>query len=272
MIGEEEIRVFEADGVVCLRGAFEARWMEAARRGIEYNLEHPGPFFRDHTPADSEGRYVFDFWTWRDVPGLRDLVRGSPAGEIAGRLMGARSVTMIMDNWFLREAGATGSAPWHHDEPYFDFVGRMCNVWIPLEAVGADEGLEFLKGSHRWGKVFAPFHFRTHEVFEGVGPDYPAIPDIEAERDRHDFLTFTLEPGDCLVFDLRTLHRASTGARALDRSIRRIALRFGDQDTIFKPRGSWTREISDHLIGLGQAVEGKLDCPLLPQVWQRAAG
>jgi ectoine hydroxylase-related dioxygenase (phytanoyl-CoA dioxygenase family) len=156
MIGEEEIRVFEADGVVCLRGAFEARWMEAARRGIEYNLEHPGPFFRDHTPADSEGRYVFDFWTWRDVPGLRDLVRGSPAGEIAGRLMGARSVTMIMDNWFLREAGATGSAPWHHDEPYFDFEGRMCNVWIPLEAVGANEGLEFLKGSHRWGKVFAP--------------------------------------------------------------------------------------------------------------------
>ena len=272
MIGAEDIHAFEADGVVCLRRAFDARWMEAARRGIEYNLDPPGPFFRDHTPDGSEGRYVFDFWTWCDVPGLRDLVRGSPAGEIAGRLMGARSVTMIMDNWFLREAGATGSAPWHQDEPYFDFEGHMCNVWIPLEPVDADEGLEFLKGSHRWGKVFAPFHFRTHEVFEGVGPDYPAIPDIEAERDRYDFLSFTLEPGDCLVFDLRTLHRASAGARPSDKTIHRIALRFGDQDTIFRPRGPWTQEITDHLITLGQAVDGKLDCPLLPRVWEQAAG
>jgi ectoine hydroxylase-related dioxygenase (phytanoyl-CoA dioxygenase family) len=269
MIAEEDIRVFDTDGVVCLRGAFGERWLEAARRGITDDLDHPGPFFRDHTPSGSEGRYVFDFWTWCDVPALSDLVRHSPAGEIAGYLLRAQSVTMIMDNWFLREAGATGSAPWHHDEPYFDFEGQMCNVWIPLEPVAEDEGLEFLKGSHRWGQVFAPFHFRTHEVFDGVGPDYPPIPDIEAERDRHEFATFALEPGDCLVFDLRTLHRASAGSRPLDKTIHRIALRFGNQDTVFQPRGPWTKEITDHLVNLGQAVGAKLDCPLLPRVWER---
>jgi hypothetical protein len=55
----------------------------------------------------------------------------------------------------------------------------------------------------------------------------------------------------------------------LDKTIHRIALRFGDQDTIFRPRGLWTKEITDHLLDLGQVAGAKLDCPLLPQVWER---
>ena len=183
--------------------------------------------------------------------------------------MRAKAVTMIMDNWFLREAGATGSAPWHHDEPYFDFEGRMCNVWIPLEPVTKEEGLEFLAGSHLWGKVFAPFHFRTHEVFEGVGEDYPRIPGIEDERHLHAFRKFDLEPGDCLVFDLRTLHHAAAGGRAPAHTIRRYTLRFAAEGARFEPRGPWTREITEHLISLGQEAGCELDCPLLPEVWRR---
>ena len=147
----------------------------------------------------------------------------------------------------------------------------MCNVWMPLEPVRADDGLEFLKGSHRWGKVFAPINFRTHEIFEGVGADYPAMLAVEAERKRYEFLTFALEPGDCLVFDLRTLHHASAGARPPDKTIRRMTLLFAREDTIFKPRGPWTRETSDYLIAQGQGIGAKVGCPLLPKVWQREA-
>lgn len=270
MIDLNDIRAYQADGVVCLRGAFGPEWLDAARRGIDSNLAHRGPFFRDQTPEGSPSRYVFDYWTWQDIPEFRDLVLHSPAGRIAGEIMQAKSVTMIMDNWFLREAGATGSAPWHHDEPYFDFEGRMCNIWIPLEPVSREEGLEFLVGSHRWDKVFAPFHFRTHEVFDGVGDAYPPIPDIENERDKHEFRSFALEPGDCLVFDLRTLHHATAGRNALARTIRRYTLRFAAEGTRFRPRGAWTQEITDYLISLGQEVGAELDCPLLPEVWRRS--
>ncbi|GIT27692.1 MAG: hypothetical protein CM1200mP41_37360 [Gammaproteobacteria bacterium] len=41
----------------------------------------------------------------------------------------------------MREIGATTAAPWHHDEPYFDFTGRLCVVWLPLEAAPKSEGL-----------------------------------------------------------------------------------------------------------------------------------
>ena len=142
----------------------------------------------------------------------------------------------------------------------------MCNIWIPLEPVPAEEGLEFLQGSHAWGKVFAPFHFRTHETFEGVGPDYPPMPDIESARADYSFLTFDLEPGDCLVFDLRTLHRGKTATRPLPQTNRRLSLRFAAEGARFQPRGPWTEEIADYLVTLGQEVGAELDCPLLPRL------
>ncbi len=266
MIADADIRAFASDGVCHLRQAFAGEWLDLARRGIARNLENPGRFFRDQTPEGSPSRYLFDYWTWREVPEFERLVTGSPAGEIAGRLMQTPAVTMIMDNWFLREAGATGSAPWHHDEPYFDFEGRMCNIWIPLEPVDAEEGLEFIVGSHKWNKVFAPSHFKSHETFDGVGRDYPPVPDIEGNRQNYSFKTFTLEPGDCLVFDLRTLHRSTGGRRPLERTIHRYTLRFAAEGARFQPRGPWTKEISDYLIALGQDVGGELDCPLLPKL------
>jgi ectoine hydroxylase-related dioxygenase (phytanoyl-CoA dioxygenase family) len=265
LVSEQLINSFNRDGVVCLRGAFDQRWLELAASGIDQNLAAPGPFFRDQTPPDSPSRYVFDYWTWRDFEPFRELVLHGPAAGIAGALLRSPSVTMVMDNWFLREGGATGAAPWHHDEPYFDFQGRMLNTWIPLEAVGDDDGLEFIVGSHRWGKVFRPLHFRTHEPFEGVGDDYPELPDLDADSQAHERRQFTLEPGDCLVFDLRTLHRSTGGRRPARQTRRRYTLRYAAEGAVFQPRGPWTREISEYLVSMGQAVGGRLECPLLPR-------
>lgn len=264
---------FERDGVVCLRQAFAPHWLRRIGEGIAQDCARPHRFFRDETPPDSPAKYLFGFWSWAGNPALRDVVRRSPAGEIAGRLMGADSVTMIMDNWFLREAGATNGAPWHHDEPYFDFDGgRMCSIWIPLEAVSRAEGLTFAAGSHRWGKLYMPSDFRDRVAFAGVAEHggYAPVPDIDAAPERYRLLAWTMEAGDCLVFDLRTLHAATAGTKPLERTIRRLSLRFGDQDVRFRPRGQWTEEITQHLIEQGQKIGAKLDCPLLPQVWRLA--
>ena len=108
------IQQYSQDGVVCLRSVFSSDWIALAREGIARNLKHPGPFFRDHTSKNATGRYVFDFWNWPNIPELEDFVFNSPAGAISGQLMEARQSTMIMDNWFMREAGARDGAPWHH--------------------------------------------------------------------------------------------------------------------------------------------------------------
>jgi ectoine hydroxylase-related dioxygenase (phytanoyl-CoA dioxygenase family) len=177
-----------------------------------------------------------------------------------------------MDNWFLREAGALNGAPWHHDEPYFDFAGgSMCAVWIPLEDATAAEGLTFIAGSHRDFPLFAPKNFKLDEPFDGVGADYAAMPDFDDPAFDERRLSWEMAAGDCLVFDLRTVHGASAGRKPLAKTIRRLSLRYGDQDVRFHPRGPWTEETAGFLIDAGQRPDAPLDCPMLPRVWPPGA-
>ena len=251
-VSEDAIAAYDRDGVICLRGAFSQDLIELTIRGIERNIANPGRFFRDQTPEGSPGRYMFEYWVWPDIPEFVRLIETSPAAEIAGRLMGASAATLIMDNWFMKEAGAANGAPWHHDKPYFDFEGRMCNVWFPLEDATAQEGLAFVKGSHKWPGLFKPQDFRAHTPFDGDMAEYADMPDIDAEADCHEFLSWDVAAGDCLVFDLKTVHGAGAGRKPLANTIRRMSLRFAAEDAVFKPRGTWTEETAQHLISLGQ--------------------
>lgn len=269
-VDADAIAQFERDGVVCLRGQFDKNWIDLTRRGIRRNLDNPSPFFRDHTPAGSPGRYVFDFWSWPTVPEFEDLIFNSPAAGIAGQLMRARQATLLMDNWFMRERGAVNGAPWHHDEPYFDFEGRMCILWMPMEPVNREDGLTFVGGSHRWGKLFMASQFSENVPFSCDGDLYADVPDISASPEQYDLLSWDMAPGDCLVFDFRTLHAATAGTKPLDTTIHRMSLRFGAEDTIFQPRGAWTREITDHLTSLGQNPGAVLTNALTPTVWHAA--
>ena len=110
-VSPEAIASYRRNGVVCLRGLVAPKWIEKARRGVLRNLSQPGRFFRDHTPPESPGRYVFDYWTWPDIPEFREVIFDSPLAEISGKLMRAQHVNLVMDNWFMREIGATTAAP-----------------------------------------------------------------------------------------------------------------------------------------------------------------
>jgi hypothetical protein len=266
-IDRPQLERYRRDGVICLRQAFAPRWLALARRGIERSLGSPGPFFRDHTRAGSSGRYLFDFWNWRRVPEFERLIFESPLGEIGAGILDRERVLMLMDNWFMQEAGATSGAPWHHDEPYFDFEGAMCIVWIPLESVSADQGLTFVAGSHDWGRLFVAEQFSENVPFDGGGGGYETMPDFGDGDGQYRFVSWDLDPGDCLVFDFRTIHRASQISAIARETTHRMTFRLGGDDVLFRPRGSWTQEITDHLVALGQMRGGVIDNPLNPEIW-----
>jgi len=266
MISKQQLQQYRQDGVLCLRQAFQPDWVELARAGIERNMAHPGRFFRDHTEKGSHGRYVFDFWNWPDIPEFQRIMFESPLGPLGREMLDTGKVRMLMDNWFVREAGCTSGAPWHHDEPYFDFEGHMCIVWMPLESVSAREGLTFIRGSHDWGQLYIAEPFSENVPFQCSGERYQRMPDFDTHSDRYEFLSWDLDPGDCLVFDFRTIHRASETHRECPCTTHRMTFRMGAADTVFEPRGEWTREISDHLIGLGQTPGAQLDNPLTPLI------
>jgi hypothetical protein len=266
LIDNDAREVYRREGVICLRRVIGNEWLELCRAGIDQSITEPGPFLRDQTPEGSPARYLFDYWNWRNIPAFNRLVLASPFAAMIASLLNAKRVHMLMDNWFMREAGATNGAPWHHDEPYFDFEGgEKCVLWFPLEPASKKEGLTFLGGSHRWRKLYMPQNFREHRPFDGDLDGYHEIEEFEACRDR--YLSWDVEPGDCLIFDFRTLHRATDQNSPLPRTIRRMSLRYGDQDVVFRPRGAWTEETSSHLVSLGQVPGAPIDCELLPLVY-----
>ncbi len=184
--------------------------------------------------------------------------------------MQANHVHMVMDNWFMREAGASNGAPWHHDEPYFDFEGTLCIIWIPLERAPIEDGLTFVRGSHRWGQLYVAPEFSENVPFICEGSQYQPVPDIDAHSGDYEFLSWEVDVGDCLVFDFRTLHCVTNRDQSAQQSQRRMTFRFGADDTVFSPRGKWTEETSAYLMGLGQKPDSPIDCDLMPKVWATA--
>lgn len=88
------------------------------------------------------------------------------------------------------------------------------------------------------------------------------MPDIEAERDRHEFVTYETEPGDCLVHHRLIVHGAPGNSDVKTRR-RALAARFCGDDATYRPEGSFQPLIRDPGIPSGAPLE----CDLFPRVW-----
>jgi ectoine hydroxylase-related dioxygenase (phytanoyl-CoA dioxygenase family) len=271
MITPEIKRAYDEDGVVCLRNAFDARWLDVAARAIEASRASLGPMHIDYSRDTRPHTYETDFWVWQRVPEMRSFIFESPAARLVGELMGVQSTMLVTDNWLVREAGAVNRAPWHHDGPYFDLDGQWCVLWMGLEPVGPGEGVVFLNGSHKWGRQFMPMSFTGSGAKGEIVPPYEPTPDFTAELDRHEVLEFSLEPGDCLVFDRLTVHGAPNPLPPT-RSVRRLTMRFADGAARYRPRGPWTRDMTEFLEReQGLVPGGPYVCDLLPVLWRAVA-
>jgi ectoine hydroxylase-related dioxygenase (phytanoyl-CoA dioxygenase family) len=264
---EDDRRCYDEDGVVCLRGVFDAHWLDVVAQAIEEGRANPSPMYVDYSSGTRLRTYETDFWIWPHNRWMRDFIVDSPAAELVGQIMETESVMLVTDNWLVREAGAVNRAPWHHDGPYFDLDGKWCVLWMGLEPVGPGDGVVFLKGSHQWGRQFMPLSFAgTGPKGDLVAP-YEPTPDFDAELDSHEVLSFALEPGDCLVFDAWTVHGAAN-PRPAARTVRRLTMRFADGTARYDPRGPWTTDMTDFLEERYGLVEGgPYTCDLLPILW-----
>lgn len=198
---------FERDGAVCVRQAFAPHWLAVLDAGIEENLSHPGPMAKLYTPDGKPGKFFGDYCNWRRIEDYRDFLTRSPAAEIAGRLMGAAKVNLFHEHVLVKEPGTLEPTPWHHDQPYWTVDGaQVCSIWMALEAVPRDSAVEFVAGSHRWGKWYTPARFNDSKPHATKG--FEPVPDIAAARDQYELLGWDLAPGDCIVFHALTLHGA----------------------------------------------------------------
>ncbi len=261
-IGDADIAAYAADGVICLKAMFDADWIAAMGAAVDQAIAAPGPHAEDYEPAGGSGRFFGDLDIWQRQPAFRDFVLNSPAAEIAARVMGASQVNFFYDQLLVKEPGTEARTPWHQDQPYWAVAGRqVASVWLPFDPVPAGVGVEFVAGSHRWDQAFNPAHFLDGSPYQGTG--LPALPDIDAERERHRILSFAMAPGDCLVFQAMIVHGApGTGGSRHRR--RALATRWCGDDARYCERPG---EVAIPTSDPGLAHGDVLDCSLFPVVW-----
>ncbi len=273
MIDPKTIDSFHRDGVVHLKQQFSLHWINVLGNAINASFDLPSPSLHNHSLDPSKPAYYEDFWSWSRFEGFQDFIFNSPAAPLAAELMDAARINLVMDNWFMREAGSTSMAPFHHDISYFDFTGTMCVLWLPLEPVKKENSLCWVRGSHLWDKLFMRVFFNDGHEPGGApgivnGQKYDLPPDINGNPDQYDLLRFDLEPGDCVFFDMRTLHGSLKSVTTTEPG-RRYTLRMTAEDGMIRYRGDWAKGERAMMETAGYRDGDPLEGSFFPQLWPR---
>ena len=266
-ITDDEVSAFQENGAVCLRGLFDGGWLERLRDAVDERIAKPGVMRREFGKDGKPGRFYDDtfIWTTSSNSTFRDFAFDSPAAGIAARLMRSLRINLLFDQFLIKEPGASERTPWHHDIPYWPVSGeQVCSLWFALDPVNADNGaVEYVKGSHRWGKRFLAQSFFGDSRY---AEDLPKIPDIESMRGELEFLQWEMEPGDCLVHHGLTVHGAPGNSTQGVRRRGYITRWCGD-DVRYQPRPNIQPMLRDPGISPG----APLDCDLFPRVLNRGS-
>ena len=163
------VDAFQNDGVTILRGIFSEFWIEELRAGIDVNMATPGPYTRNYTKEGKPGSFFGDYCNWQRIPHYKSFLFESPAANIAAELMGSSKVNLFHEHVLVKEPATEDRTPWHHDQPYYCVDSfDTCSLWIPLDSISKDTCVQFISGSHRWGRWFTPTKF-VGEQFEKKG-------------------------------------------------------------------------------------------------------
>ncbi len=259
-----EIEALHADGIVLLKGLFDGEWVDQLRRGVEADMAAPSRMWKDINRGGS-GNFFGDTFVWAHQPAFRDFLHRSPAAEVAATVMRSARANLFFDQLLVKEPGTSTPTIWHHDQPFWPVGGtQVATLWLALDPVTRASGaVEYVKGSHRWGKRFKAESFDENEDY---GEDLPPIPDIEAMRGELEFARFEMEPGDCTIHHALTVHWAP-GNTTDDVRRRAYVIRFAGDDATYHPRPKIQNMLYDPKLTPG----GALDSELWPVLWPRPA-
>jgi len=260
-VTEDEIAAFRRDGIVCLRGLFDAQWVAQLRKLVEDDMNNPSGMVKNINTADATGFFFGDTFVCHHISDFRRAVFDSPAAGVMAALFDARKVNLLFDQILVKEPCTSTPTAWHQDITYWPVTGeQVATLWLALDSVTADTGaVEYVRGSHHWGQRYLAVSFDPEQTYE---EDLPEVPDIEAARGDYDIVRFELEPGDCTIHDARLLHGAPPNSSA---SVRRRAYiqRWTGDDVVYNPRPNLQRMLRDP----GIAPGAPLDSDLFPVVF-----
>lgn len=230
--GEDAVRAYERDGVVCLRGAHEPAWLSVIEAGIEAAVSGASEDL-DIVEKDADaGRFSVSSQAWRKVEPFRQFIFESRSADLAWPFLRSETLTLFYDFLLIKDGGtAQATTPWHQDHAYYPLHGtKVINCWTALDPIPLQTALRFWRGSHRDGTVYQAVDFSGDGDYRHVQPDRPPPPDIDA-ADASDILATAMEPGDMLIWNSRTFHSAP--GNTLDRRRAAFSLNWVGDDVTF---------------------------------------
>lgn len=254
-VTEVERKALEADGAICLRQILPKQWLATIAEGID-QIESDGTKLGEMLSMKDRG-FTSDLFMWLMNDSFRSVVLESPLAELATQAMGSTSATHWYDQLFVKEPGSDVPTPWHHDLTFWPIVGeQIVSFWIPLDPVTRESsGLEYVKGSHRWGHRFKAITPDYNDYM--VDPALEDVPDIDGARDDFDLIDWDMEPGDVLAFHPLIVHGSSGNTSRTTRR-RAMASRWAGDDVVYAPRKHTMPLPPEHGLNAGDRLSGKL--------------
>jgi ectoine hydroxylase-related dioxygenase (phytanoyl-CoA dioxygenase family) len=263
MVEDHHVETFQRDGVVCVRGLISPDWIAVLREAVEEVMVDKGPDARD-VAEPGKGRFFTDIYMHRRNEKFRQMIFESGVGRAAGSLLKSNSVRLYNDHLLVKEPGTDALTPWHQDLPYFRADGtKLASFWIGLDPVTKSTGaMSFVKGSHRWGKMFRPVSFTNGSQVSQADPFDGPPPNVDAEPSMEQ-ICYEMEPGDVTFHHVLTLHSAQGNA---SESLRRraLSLRLAGDDIVWLRRA-----FSPSGLESGLNDGDPLGGPMFPVLWER---
>lgn len=262
MITEKQIADFQRDGVVKVEGLFKD-WVDVMAAGVARNLENPGEYASENDVK--EGRFFDDYCNWTCIPEFEQLIRKSPAAELAATVMQSDTAQFYHDHVLVKESGTPTPTPWHQDGPYYFVEGEQTvSMWMPLDPV-AEASLRFIAGSHKWDRMVRPVSWADDSDFYEGDHDWISVPDPDENPADMKVLEWSMNPGDAVLFDYRTVHGARGNLSGTTR--RALSLRWlGDDARYVERPGRTSPPFPGHKMNTGQ----RLRDDWFPTLWGAA--
>lgn len=225
---------YERDGVVVIRQAIHPEWLNVLELGIDRVVTGANPLkFTFYEGTD--GAFLDSTRNFDANPEFRRTLYDSPVADMLGDFIGSDNIWLLFDHVFVKDGGTCQRTPWHQDLTYWPVAGsQIASMWITLDPIPKHESLEFVRGSHHEPLYdgFDPSSSARNDPYYGEG--FPPLPDIEAEREKWDIVSWDIEPGDVIVFHPGVLHGG--GPTTEGRKRRTLAVRCYGDDVVYDER------------------------------------
>ena len=150
--------------LILLKGAF-SEFVEDVQNAIEENIKNPSWRERTYNPDDG-GQAFSEIMSCVEqnlmVPKFSKKFKNA---SIAAKLMRSSTARIFMTTYGKRNSVVT---PRHQDQPYYLCERGADHQFLgPIGLHPRNRTIEYVSGSHSWGRNFKPQRFDGTDLFQG---------------------------------------------------------------------------------------------------------